>query len=1155
MSSSQRFASSPISPTHRRPRRSKFTHKNLSTLAHYAPTSPLRVIAHIDLDAFYAQCEMVRLDIPADQPLAVQQWQGLIAINYPARAYGLSRHVTITEAKEKCPDIICQHVATWKEGDTKWGYSEEAWREIGTRKVSLDPYRIESRKILAVIKGALPGERQRVEKASIDEVFLDLSAQVHSVMLERFPELRGPPPYDDPTEFLPRPPTTALDWKADALVDLDASQSEEDDPDWDDIAMLIGSEIVRDVRKKVFEELKYTCSAGISKNKMLAKLGSGYRKPNSQTVIRNRAVGHFLSGFKFTKIRNLGGKLGDEVVAAFNTDSVGEMLAVPIEQLKKQLGDDTGSWLYSILRGEDNSEVNPRTQIKSMLSAKSFRPSINTMDVACKWLRIFVADIFGRLVEEGVLENKRRPKTINLHHRQGQQSRSKQIPIPMGKGITEEGLFELAKKLLAMVVVDGRAWPCSNLSLSVGGFEDGVKDNRGIGGFLVRGEEARSLQQTLSGGFVGGGGRGEPKRKKRRIKVGGISNFFGQRGKEGDEESMETMPADDEEGPGNGQGDDPIDEIHDDHDEDYGLAQDPDQDSTEQSTLPPSYQPQTDDIPSTPPAPQISRSPSEQPATVPEDTYPCPRCQQRIPQADKTEHDDFHFAQDLQNERGSPPPRPPPPKAPPPSTKNSKPKGRGRPPGGGGAGGGVEKGQRRTTTKREAKASSNDRDVPEAVRGPEPTQSGPMTGLSDPVEETALCFFMSNFAGGMTVPGSDGVVFAGHGTTRTRSSPYSTDALDDILKTSLEATSLACLANHARQQRLNDMAQGQYVKAINLTNKALSNGGVKKDSVLLSVNLLALFETISGLSKRSMKATADHVRGAAALLQLRGTEQFKTPLGRQAFLQTVHNLLISCLQWNIRLPEPIIQMTENFLKETQQPARRARLFIAVLDFTQFRFDVRRGGRVIRIENIIEGALQIDAAFSDFCDHPDELAQYDQFTDNSLPPKLVHDGHHHVYQQFDEARVWNCIRIFRITIHQLICESLLASAMLSKPEYELQFQQSTNICKDLAADLVASIPQQLGIVDDSGTYIHENNTTSLFAGSAPRPHLCGYPLLWPLWIAAAVPTATKSTRASCTGILDLIGFQMGIKHALVLAGLLRGMRNFTLAIWTDDRIDF
>lgn len=672
--SSQAFASSPISPNTKRRRRSKFTYKQLSTLAHSSTTSPLRVIAHIDLDAFYAQCETVRLGIDPKIPLAVQQWQGLIAINYPARAFGLNRHVTITEAKEKCPEIICQHVATWKEGDTQWSYSDDAFKEIASRKVSLDPYRIQSRKILALIKACLPADKQRVEKASIDEVFVDLSAQVHALLLDKYPELQGPPPYDDPSENLPRPPTTALDWAADALVDLDSSHSEEDDPDWDDIALLLGSEIVRDVRKAIFDQLHYTCSAGISRNKMLAKLGSGHKKPNSQTIIRNRAVHHFLSSFKFTKIRNLGGKLGDEVVAAFNTDTVAELLPVPIDNLKKTLGDDTGSWLYNIIRGEDNSEINPRTQIKSMLSAKSFRPSINSFDVAVRWLRIFVADIFSRLVEEGVLENKRRPKTINLHHRQGGQTRSKQAPIPMGKQITEDALFELAKNLLAQVVVDGRAWPCANLSLSVGGFEDGVTGNKGIGGFLVRGDEAKAMNNSSA--REGSEHRTEtsPPSKKHRVDTGGIQRFFGAR-----QESSDN-----------------IDRDHEDEAEEMEHA----------DTDLPHEEAENDEINTSAPPPSAQKPPSSPTKPLYQsniDAFFCARCNTSIPTGEQAEHEDFHFAQDLQNQQSSPAapstaarpvqaastPRPPP------KPTIQKGRGRGRPPLSAGAGRGGEKGQRR----------------------------------------------------------------------------------------------------------------------------------------------------------------------------------------------------------------------------------------------------------------------------------------------------------------------------------------------------------------------------------------------------------------------------------------------------------------------------
>lgn len=457
--------------------------------------------------------------------LTILHRQGLIAINYPARKFGIGRHCTVTDAKKLCPELICQHVATWREGEDVWAYHDDAAANIASDKVSLDPYRLQCRKILALVKESLPSNLQKVEKASIDEVFLDLSAQIHSILLERFSELKGPPPYDDPTEKLPLPDISALDWKADALVDLDATETETQDPDWDDVAILIGSEIVRDIRATIREKLKYTCSAGIASNKMLSKLGSGHKKPNAQTVVRNRAIQQFLSGFKFQKIRNLGGKLGDQVAETFSTESVGDLLLIPIEQFKLKLGDDTGVWLHNTIRGIDTSEVNPRTQIKSMLSAKSFRPSINSFEQAAKWLRIFAGDIFSRLVEEGVLENKRRPRTINLHHRHGGQTRSRQGPIPQGKPIDEETLFDLSKNLLSQIILEGRVWPCANLSLSVASFEDGITGNMGISAFLLKGDEAQALKKH-SRGPLDESTLSIPPEKRRKLETKGIQQFF-----------------------------------------------------------------------------------------------------------------------------------------------------------------------------------------------------------------------------------------------------------------------------------------------------------------------------------------------------------------------------------------------------------------------------------------------------------------------------------------------------------------------------------------------------------------------------------------------------------------------------------------------------
>ena len=558
----------------------------------------------------------------------------------------MNRHITITEAKKLCPNLIMQHVATWKEGDEKWAYHKDAFENITTHKVSLDPYRLESRRILACIKDVLPAPPvQKVEKASVDEVFLDLSTQIHCILLERYPELSGPAPYDDPTENLPRPPTTALDWNTDALVDLDSTETEDDDPDWDDIVMLIGSEIVRSVRAAIRERLKYTCSAGIARNKMLAKLGSGHKKPNQQTIVRNRAIQQFLSGFKFTKIRNLGGKLGDQIVSAFSTDEVGELLKAPIEQLKSKIGDDSGTWVYQTIRGDDYAEVNSRTQIKSMLSAKSFRPSINSFEQAVRWLRIFAADIFSRLIEEGVLENKRRPKTINLHHRQGGQMRSRQAPIPSGRAIDEPLVFDIAKTLLGQIIIDGRAWPCANLQLSVGGFEEGPSGNRGIGGFLVKGEEAKAMRPSVRESdlqnLTSEDSRPE---KRRRIDDGGIQKFFAKRDDSRDE------PNDDDDLAG----------FFNDHatttsPPDLNISSPPLNDPNkgglvipDQTTLSTS----NSNINTTPLVTPNSayKSPSSYPAPISDNNnYLCPQCNHSIPLSEKSEHEDWHFAKDLQD--------------------------------------------------------------------------------------------------------------------------------------------------------------------------------------------------------------------------------------------------------------------------------------------------------------------------------------------------------------------------------------------------------------------------------------------------------------------------------------------------------------------------
>jgi DNA polymerase eta len=90
-------------------------------------------------------------------------------------------------------------------------------------------------------------------------------------------------------------------------------------------------------------------------------------------------------------------------------------------------------------------------------------------------------------------------------------------------------LSDLANKLLDQIIMEGNVWPCGNLSLSMGGFEDGITGNMDIGGFLVRGDEAKSMRANEERTEDESSAR--PEKRQRRQKGGeSIQKFFTKRG-------------------------------------------------------------------------------------------------------------------------------------------------------------------------------------------------------------------------------------------------------------------------------------------------------------------------------------------------------------------------------------------------------------------------------------------------------------------------------------------------------------------------------------------------------------------------------------------------------------------------------------------------
>ncbi|KAF8623698.1 hypothetical protein AX17_007396 [Amanita inopinata Kibby_2008] len=496
---------------------------------------PLRVIALCDSDAFYAACEMVRLGTSPDIPLVVLQWDSLIAVNYPARKYGISRMDKVKEAKKRCPELVVVHVATYKEGEKEPGYWDNV--DTNTHKVSLDYYRRESAKVGAMFRENLP--ECEIEKASIDEAFIDFTRPVRRLILERFPHIATVPP-DAPhgidTVLPPPPPVSWDDLGCVILIDPQPSTSstandghetgkdsgdtqevetgrhavpletaEQAKPDkvenqdtrlcgdeptltWHDVALSIAAELMGKARKDIHEKLGYTTSAGIARNKFLAKLSASYKKPNSQSILRNAAIPNYLRPMSFQKIRFLGGKLGEALAKEFEASTVGDMLWSAEEMQRKF--EEESVWVYETLRGIDRAEVKEKSAVnKSMMASKNLPQAINQASEGYHWIRVLAAELALRLKDARQANPNLWPKTLVLHARKGYETgRSKQTPFPFAREVTVEAIASAGDKLWKELVGNSANVNVTNVQLAFTGIDASEAGQQSIESFLTSGQ-------------------------------------------------------------------------------------------------------------------------------------------------------------------------------------------------------------------------------------------------------------------------------------------------------------------------------------------------------------------------------------------------------------------------------------------------------------------------------------------------------------------------------------------------------------------------------------------------------------------------------------------------------------------------------------------
>ncbi len=122
--------------------------------------------------------------------------------------------------------------------------------------------------------------------------------------------------------------------------------------------------VAKYIKRRILEETELTSSAGVSYNKLLAKLGSDYNKPNGLTIIPPAKTEAFLATIELKDIHGVG-KSAQEKMHILGVHTINDLLAFSREDCIRYFN-SFGSTLYDYIRGIDNRPVVPNRTRKSV---------------------------------------------------------------------------------------------------------------------------------------------------------------------------------------------------------------------------------------------------------------------------------------------------------------------------------------------------------------------------------------------------------------------------------------------------------------------------------------------------------------------------------------------------------------------------------------------------------------------------------------------------------------------------------------------------------------------------------------------------------------------------------------------------------------------
>ena len=157
----------------------------------------------------------------------------------------------------------------------------------------------------------------------------------------------------------------------------------------------LAGEIAREILDRIHQETGLTASAGVSYNKLLAKLASDWRKPHGLFVIPPERGLDFLAPLLVGKLHGVGPATVKKL-SAMDVETVLDLRNLSREFLVTHFG-KSGGWFYDVARAIDERPVQPSRQRKSVGTERTFSKNLEDRSVMRTTLQEMAAQVAARL--------------------------------------------------------------------------------------------------------------------------------------------------------------------------------------------------------------------------------------------------------------------------------------------------------------------------------------------------------------------------------------------------------------------------------------------------------------------------------------------------------------------------------------------------------------------------------------------------------------------------------------------------------------------------------------------------------------------------------------------------------------------------------------